>query len=330
MRSAARSTTDCRKTLVSNSLPASKRGMRSSQPLDGPARDCRRSPKPSATGSNVSLFTRRPTLTSVSSEQRGGSSSAQTASVPSMRGGRRRQRARRPPRSRCARSGSSSPRGTRAPGTGSESSVGRHRRRRRCCRCRSRTPLDLEEIGEVRPAAHPQLAADRLGRGVGDRDLLERAAAHEPQATDGDAVGTEARCVGIREEERGGVVVDRTGLEQRERSSVETNLPPAQEARVLVHETSDRAGRHIAARVREHERPPLQDCDRVGAEFVGCGRGSPFEGGLGEGYGSSGVGRRSTAADTSPAPISELTTVRLEQRPSGSAFTWARFGRPRR
>ena len=233
MRSAARSTTDCRKTLVNNSLPASKRGMRSSQPLDGPTRDCRRSPKPSATGSNVSLFTRRPTLTSVSSEQRGGSSSAQTASVPSMRGGAAATTcsvalhdlaALDPDRRLREEPGHLVPEANRAlagtGGGGDAAAAGRGRR------------SDLEEIGEVRPAAHPQLAADRLGRGVGDRDLLERAAAYEPQATDGDAVGTKARCVGIRQEERGGVVVDRTGLEQRERSSVETNLPPAQEARV--------------------------------------------------------------------------------------------------
>ena len=36
-RSAARSTTDCRKTLVSNALSASTLGMRSSQPLNGPS-----------------------------------------------------------------------------------------------------------------------------------------------------------------------------------------------------------------------------------------------------------------------------------------------------
>ena len=85
-RSAARSTTDCRKTLVSNALSASKRGMRSSQPLNGPSTGCCRPPKPSATGSKATLFTRTPTLTSVRNEQRGGSSSAQTASVPSIWG----------------------------------------------------------------------------------------------------------------------------------------------------------------------------------------------------------------------------------------------------
>ena len=67
---------------------------------------------------------------------------------------------------------------------------------------------DLEQIGEVRPAEEPQLAADRLGRGIEDLDLLEGAAAHEPQAPHGDAVGTEAGCFGIRQEEGRGVVVD--------------------------------------------------------------------------------------------------------------------------
>ena len=125
--------------------------------------------------------------------------------------------------------------------------------------------LDLEQIGEVRRAEEPQLAADRLRRGVEDLDLLEDAAAHEPQATHGHAVGAEARCLGIRQEERRGVVVDCCRLEQREGSSVEPELPPAHEAGVLVHEASDRARRHVAARVREHERPPLEDRDRVGA-----------------------------------------------------------------
>ena len=124
---------------------------------------------------------------------------------------------------------------------------------------------DLEEIGEVRRAEEPQLAADRLRRGVEDLDLLEEAAAHEPQATYGDAVGAEARCLGIRQEERRGVVVDCCRLEQGEGFSVEPELPPAHEAGVLVHEASDRARRHVAARVREHERPPLQDRDCVGA-----------------------------------------------------------------
>ena len=70
------------------------------------------------------------------------------------------------------------------------------------------TAPDLEEIGEVRPAEEPQLTADRLGRGVEDRNLLEGAAAHEPQATHGDAVGTKAGCLGVRQEEGRGVVVD--------------------------------------------------------------------------------------------------------------------------
>ena len=183
---------------------------------------------------------------------------------------RRRRAPWRPRRPRCARSGSSSRRGSLAPGSGSAGRVRRRRRWRRCWRCgRGRGALDLEQIGEVRCAEEPQLAADRLRRGVEDLDLLEDAAAHEPQATHGHAVGAEARCLGIRQEEGGGVVVDCRRLEQREGPSVEPELPPAHEAGVLVHETSDRAGRHVAARVREHERPPLQDRDRVGAQLGG-------------------------------------------------------------
>lgn len=87
MRRAARSTTDCRTTSVSNVLVAPTRGIRSSQSLDGPSTGCCREPKPSTTGSNVTLFTRTPTSTSATNGQRGGSSSSQTASVPSTRGG---------------------------------------------------------------------------------------------------------------------------------------------------------------------------------------------------------------------------------------------------
>jgi hypothetical protein len=55
----------------------------------------------------------------------------------------------------------------------------------------------------------------------------------------------------------------------------------------------------------------------MASEASSLGRGgasSRFEGDRGRGYGSSGVGRRSTATDSSPAPRFARTAVRLEHR----------------
>ena len=272
MRNAARSTTDCRKTLVSNALFASMRGMRSSQPLNGPSTGCCRPPKPSATGSNVTLFTRTPILTSVRSKQRGGSSSAQTTSVPSMR---------------CRAAATTC---SVAPSTISLRSIRivvsarnpdtwyRKRSERRPAPAattmlplRSRTPL---LISKRSAKSAPQRS--RNSQLIDSDEVLKTAIcsrAPPPTSRRRRTATLWARRrgrVGIRQEEGRRVVVDRPRLEQRERPSVELELPPAHEARVLVHETSDRARRHVAARVREHERPPLEDCDRVGAQFGGA------------------------------------------------------------
>ena len=131
--------------------------------------------------------------------------------------------------------------------------------------------LDLEQVGEVGRAAKPQLAADRLRRRVEDLDLLQAAVAHEPQAAHCETVGGQAGRVRVRQEEGCRVVVDRPGLEQRERRPVQPEFPAAEKARVFVHETSDGSRRHVAERVREHERPPLEDGDCIGTQLDGAG-----------------------------------------------------------
>ena len=197
MRSAARSTTDCPKTLVSSALVASKRGIRSSQPVNGPSTGCCRPPKSSATGSKVTLFTRTPTLTSVRSKQRW-QLERPDGVRPIDPGPRRGDNVLRgtlddlaaldPYRRLREEPGHLVPEAQRvSAGTGGDGAP----------TAVADAALDLEEIGEVRPAEKPQLAANRLGRGVEDRDLLERAVAHAPQATNGEAVGTEAGVSGL-------------------------------------------------------------------------------------------------------------------------------------
>jgi hypothetical protein len=73
--------------------------------------------------------------------------------------------------------------------------------------------------------------------------------------------------LGIRQIERGRVVVDRAGLEKRQGSPLEPHLPPVEEPRVVVNEAAHRAGRHVPERVGKKERAPLQHRDRIRPEL---------------------------------------------------------------
>ena len=127
--------------------------------------------------------------------------------------------------------------------------------------------LHLEQVGEVRPARQPQLEPRRLQAGVDGGELLEQAVAHEAEAAHRDRVRAQTLDLGIRQIERGRVVVDRAGLEERQGSPLESHLPPVEEARVVVNEAAHGAGRHVTERVGEKERTPLQHRDRIRAEL---------------------------------------------------------------
>jgi len=70
--------------------------------------------------------------------------------------------------------------------------------------------LDLEQVGEVRTDLQPQVERDRPRPGVVHDDLLAEPVAHEPQASNAERAGRQARQVGVGQEERGRVVVDRS------------------------------------------------------------------------------------------------------------------------
>jgi hypothetical protein len=87
IRSAARSTIDCRSTLSSPLLSDSSRGMPSSHPVSGPECASIRSSSVARDGSNATLFTRTPIFRRAVSTHRGGNAASQTRSLPSTRGG---------------------------------------------------------------------------------------------------------------------------------------------------------------------------------------------------------------------------------------------------
>jgi hypothetical protein len=77
----------------------------------------------------------------------------------------------------------------------------------------------------------------------------------------------QTRDLRIRQVERGRVVVDRAGLEERQGSPLETHLPPVKETRVVVNEAAHGAGRHVTERIGEKEGTALQNRDRVRTEL---------------------------------------------------------------
>ena len=137
-------------------------------------------------------------------------------------------------------------------------------------------------------------------------------------------MGAQVGCLGIRQEERRGVVVDGCRLEQRKRLSVEPELPPAHEAGVLVHETPDRPRRHVAARVRGMNVRPSRTAIASGPSSVGAGvrLGAGVGGAADTGRAASGAAR----PPASPRRRCGSCSRRSDQNGSGGRVGRSRLG----
>ncbi len=127
--------------------------------------------------------------------------------------------------------------------------------------------LHLEQVGEVVVDRKAELDPDWLAEVALELEPLVEPVTHEAQPAQADAVRLEALEPWVGQDELGRVVVDDPGAQDQERRAVDRQRPAAQEPRIGVDKSADRAPWNVADRVGVHERPTFEHGDRIGSEL---------------------------------------------------------------